>query len=197
SAAQDITVGRLTASDRAVRTGEKRERRAARPVSLRRGSAHAGTVARRRDATTNRAVSAVPNVLWIGGGAVSHDRSLSANAVEVRIPSRVSRDPRRSGTPLSDVLLDGDVAGPCAVLHDGAGRFEDREGFGNRRDHRIRSVRRRCRCPADAGPRARPIARLKPRAPSLARPTHPTHQTYLACSSSLIPPTEAMMPLAS
>src|SRR5207245_7757241 len=115
-------------------------------------------------------------LLRIGGRALFDDRRVPAHAVEVRVPARISRGPRRGWTPLSDVLPDGDVAGTCALLHDGARRFEDRKRSRHRRDHRVGALCGRCRRAADFSPaKAGHYVLTRPTRPTcLARPTRPT-----------------------
>jgi serine/threonine protein kinase len=47
------------------------------------------------------------------------------DAMEVSLSSGVSRGAGGGGAFVPDVLSGGDLAGACAVLHDGAGGFED------------------------------------------------------------------------
>src|SRR6516164_9980502 len=80
-----------------------------------------------------------------GGLCSVSDRGVCSHAMEVRAPTRVSGGAGRSRSSLPDVLSHRDMARPCAVLHDGAGRHGDRASTGGRWHQRIGALCGRCR----------------------------------------------------
>ena len=59
------------------------------------------------------------------------DGGVHADAVEIPVSPRLSSGAGGVRTFVPDVLLDCDMAGTCAVLHDGIGGFENRSRFRN------------------------------------------------------------------
>jgi len=80
-----------------------------------------------------------------GGLCSVSDRGVCSHAMEVRAPTRVSGGAGRSRSSLPDVLPHSDMARPCAVLHDGAGRHGDRASTGARWHQRICALCGGCR----------------------------------------------------
>ncbi len=77
----------------------------------------------------------------LGLRADPDDRGVSTRAVALSVRARLPHGDRRGRASLPERVSGRDVAGPRAVLHDGAGRQPDREGSRHRRAHRIGDLR--------------------------------------------------------
>src|SRR6516164_9003759 len=93
-----------------------------------------------------------------GGLCGVSDRGVCSHAMEVRACARIPGGAGRSRSSLPDVLPHSDMARPCAVLHDGAGRHGDRASTGGRWHQRICALCGRRRKEATGKSHGRPSA---------------------------------------
>src|SRR5579859_3577749 len=82
-----------------------------------------------------------PMVVRSRGFFRADDRCVRADTVEIQFSTRVPGDSAGGGTPVPDILPDGNLAEAGAVLHDGADRYEMGEVAGDRRREGIDHLR--------------------------------------------------------